>query len=298
MKKCLHCSFVFEKSNFKTYCCLDCYQQRKVDLNGSVLVTCQFCNELVVKYKSHVYKNIYCSLLCANRSQERKKAKTTLLECENCGKSFLRHNRNIRHEVNVCDMHCRGELAYKNRTGIHDPKIKRNVNCSQLEHYLRQIITFNFPYLELIDRDRSVIGPELDFYFPELNLAIEVNGIVHYKPIYGIEQLDKVQSKDLIKTKLCKDNNIELIVIKSVVKFSESEANTIWNEQIFPVLLSKIPYCQKEKDDFVFDNPKLVHKEGIEPSHLSIPGLKSGASTISATCANNYSLHDILFNRN
>ena len=38
----------------------------------------------------------------------------------------------------------------------------------------------------------TTISSELDFYFPQLKLAIEINGIVHYEPIYGSNKFDKI----------------------------------------------------------------------------------------------------------
>ena len=37
---------------------------------------------------------------------------------------------------------------------------------------------------------KEIIGSELDFYFPTLKLAIQINGPLHYYPIYGKKKLD------------------------------------------------------------------------------------------------------------
>jgi hypothetical protein len=34
----------------------------------------------------------------------------------------------------------------------------------------------------------------LDFYFPELRFAIELNGITHYEPIYGEDKFEKIKN--------------------------------------------------------------------------------------------------------
>ena len=46
-------------------------------------------------------------------------------------------------------------------------------------------------------------------------LAIELNGIFHYEPIYGNKKFNQIQNNDKQKFKLCHDAGIELVVINS-----------------------------------------------------------------------------------
>lgn len=53
-----------------------------------------------------------------------------------------------------------------------------------------------------------------DFYISTLNLCIEYDGILHYKDVFGNqEEFKKIKKRDKIKTKYCKDNNINLLRI-------------------------------------------------------------------------------------
>lgn len=70
-----------------------------------------------------------------------------------------------------------------------------------------------------------------DFYIPERNLCIEVNGGQHYNkenPGYFIkhkftkEEVEEVQRPDEIKRNYCKKNKIKLLVIDYVKFQSES----------------------------------------------------------------------------
>lgn len=54
---------------------------------------------------------------------------------------------------------------------------------------------------------------ELDFYFPELGLAIEINGFLHYKAIFGVEKLERIQKLDTEKALRCKKAGIILHII-------------------------------------------------------------------------------------
>lgn len=96
----------------------------------------------------------------------------------------------------------------------HDPP--KQHRRSKLEIYLEATIRQTFPNLTLLCNDRQFLnGLELDFYFPELRFAIELNGIVHYEPIYGPESFEKVHKRDEQKILLCAELGIELAVIDS-----------------------------------------------------------------------------------
>jgi hypothetical protein len=56
-------------------------------------------------------------------------------------------------------------------------------------------------------------GSELDIYIPSLNLAFELNGILHYEPIYGTTKHQQIQSNDKSKYKACLDAGIDLCII-------------------------------------------------------------------------------------
>lgn len=63
---------------------------------------------------------------------------------------------------------------------------------------------------------------ELDGYCPELGIAFEHNGEQHYKAIKynnNYTNFEKIQENDNIKYKLCKENNIKLIIIPVLNKF-------------------------------------------------------------------------------
>ena len=65
-----------------------------------------------------------------------------------------------------------------------------------MEVYLEEQIRKNYSSLELLCNDKTTINSELDFYFPGLKLAIELNGILHFEPIYGDKKLDQIQNND------------------------------------------------------------------------------------------------------
>ena len=84
---------------------------------------------------------------------------------------------------------------------------------SKLEAYLEQQLRSEFPQLELTCNGKDAIGSELDFYFPQLRLAIELNGIFHYEPIYGTDKLERIQANDQQKSIACNKAGIEFCTI-------------------------------------------------------------------------------------
>ena len=55
-----------------------------------------------------------------------------------------------------------------------------------------------------------------DFYLPDLNIAIEYDGIQHYQPVVtfgGEEAFAELKLNDAFKTEYCYKNNIKLIRI-------------------------------------------------------------------------------------
>ena len=55
---------------------------------------------------------------------------------------------------------------------------------------------------------------ELDFYFPEIKFAVEINGIMHYEPVYGEDVLAAQKARDKRKKDRCKKLGIQLRVVK------------------------------------------------------------------------------------
>lgn len=116
--------------------------------------------------------------------------------------------------------------------------VETGANRSKAEILLESRLLATFPQLDLSFNDRTILkGLELDVYIQKLKLAIEWNGIFHYKDIKG-NVLEKIQIKDKFKVEKCKELGIELIVIEDLT--SNPKFIDIQIEKIIGVISSGI----------------------------------------------------------
>ena len=138
--------------------------------------------------------------------------KKHILKCHNCNNTFeigsLLYRIRFNHNHVICT----------NCNPINKPI---SIQEKEFGNYLKSIYD-----KEIIENTRSIINPyELDYYFPDLRLAIEYNGNYwHANPKYysedeiidikGIEYLVKdIWKRDQRKLEYCNDKNITLITI-------------------------------------------------------------------------------------
>ena len=54
---------------------------------------------------------------------------------------------------------------------------------------------------------------ELDIYIPSMKIAFELNGPIHYIPIFGQERLERTQNSDYQKLQKCQELGIGVYVL-------------------------------------------------------------------------------------
>lgn len=129
------------------------------------------------------------------------------------------------------------------------------IRKSKLESYLETKLTELYPNLEIDFNKKCAIDSELDIYIPKLKIAFELNGILHYEPIYGEEKLSQILKNDSRKIKACLDKDIELHIID------------VTQQKYFRVKTS-LPYLKIITD--IIDNKLIIKtvEDGIEPSSI------------------------------
>lgn len=167
----------------------------------------------------HNAKHYFCSIGCKNQHYRTRKT----LACTQCNINFQKLPSQIKKSKNhFCSRSC--AATYNNKHKTHGTR------RSKLEAYLEEQLRKDFPNLVLLCNDKTAINSELDFYFPELRFAIELNGIFHYEPIYGKDKLEKIQSNDQQKMLLCAQNGIELAIVDSSLckKLTKKSKDKYW----------------------------------------------------------------------
>ena len=151
-----------------------------------------------------------------------KKANTSKKEkwiCPICGKELYLYPSECK-KRKFCSGNCRN--IYNNKF------INGSRSKAEIELYNR--LCQEYKQWTIIQNDRKMLdGLELDIYIPNINFAIEWNGIYHYKNIRE-NLLEKTQEKDKRKVKKCSELNIDLYVIKDLVsskKFIDKSISNI-----------------------------------------------------------------------
>ncbi|MBD1937595.1 hypothetical protein [Microcoleus sp. FACHB-68] len=177
-------------------------------MNQQVEVVCNYCNQkfmrFVSKYNQDVKKGWrqFCSKECHWLAQSKRKQ----VVCAYCGTTFIKEEIQIKQtKNNFCSRSCSASYSNRNKT--------KGNRRSKLEIWLESQLSIIYPALEIHYNRKDAVNTELDIYIPSINLAIELNGIFHYAPIYGKDKLSQIQNNDQIKFQACLEKGIDLCVI-------------------------------------------------------------------------------------
>jgi very-short-patch-repair endonuclease len=199
-------------------------------------VECMVCKKTFEKATADLkrYPNHCCSVECRNKSNNRQQQ----YQCEQCKKHFVRApsltedrknlfyskrcaDQSLFKQVNVECLKCKKQFTkspcYMERTrhSFCSPACfsKHRFDESFVESEFEKLVKpLGVPYER---NDRKMLGGlELDFWFPSIRYAVEVNGATHYEPIYGEEVLAAQKSRDRRKHKMCNDRGITLRRVK------------------------------------------------------------------------------------
>jgi very-short-patch-repair endonuclease len=100
---------------------------------------------------------------------------------------------------------------------------------SKLEKYLFNELLKD-GYRVDFHKEQSLVNTKLqiDLFLPTLNIAIEVDGPSHFKPVWGQDNLKRNKGYDNKKTGLILGKGLVLIRIKQTKDFSKARANQIY----------------------------------------------------------------------
>lgn len=200
-------------------------QYNNIKFRNKLSLLCECCGKeffkmkkdiwTVYNYETHKNRLKYCSKQCMIESLKKGK----VVKCDNpdCNNTFYKGKHKLKiSQNNYCSHECALTKTAIRKQKNSDKYGKR----SKFEYYLEEQLSELFPNKEIIYNDNKLIGFELDIYLPNDKKAIEINGITHYKPIYGDKKYNRIVEIDNIKKSYCEENKIDLKII-DISKYSK-----------------------------------------------------------------------------
>jgi hypothetical protein len=189
------------RSSTGRFYCSECYAG-----HAAVKRTCEVCGHEFTRYPSHILgTHSYCSWECASN------ARTTrvVVECAVCGKVIERKPSEVVPR-STCSLECRSRSEdYRSRRSLSASRqhFEHPIHRSRIEFEVEEVLRrwgFDFIAQRHLHSPASYaegsFGVNLDFYLPELGVAIECNGTYwHSDPRkYRPEELNVTQRKSIV----------------------------------------------------------------------------------------------------
>lgn len=205
---------------------------------------------------------------------------TLTLQCHYCGMSFVRQLKNMhknpKNKLHFCNRKCYGQfkgetntikavctqcgLPVSRKLSQHKLSKSRHMFCnnvcsarynnkhkatgtrrSKVEAWLEQQLTAVYPNLEFKFNTLELMGFELDIFVPSLKVGFEINGLTHFRPIYGQEKFDRMQTNDSLKRRTCQERGIHLHVVDvSAQKRFSPETSVVFFLEIQDVIKARL----------------------------------------------------------
>lgn len=237
-----------------SFCSKQCSNKDNSRQHRTIIECCQCHKAKEIRLSDRKEKN-FCSRKCSavyhgnifRKPKELRPPKTPKikeylnLNCSFCHMQIKRTPADFKNSKTKTFFCCKShKTQYANQYQIiHKPK-------SRAETLLCNLIKENFPNLTIRENARDILPSklEIDILIPEHKLAIELNGPVHYIPMYGQEKLDKVKNKDLIKQSEIQQLGLNLIII-DISQLNSRQSTDLFIKEYFekyikPILQSKM----------------------------------------------------------
>lgn len=189
-----------------------------INCNTDFLQSSRDASSYITKNKNH-----YCSKICSKIYKH--KTKTVSLPCGTCNQITVK-NLNEFKKSKCGKIFCSKSCS----ASYHNTHKTTSIRRSKLEVWLESQLLLDFTDINILFNNNT-IGSELDIYLPDLKLAFEINGIFHYKPIFGTNKFLAIQKNDRKKLDICHLQSIELHVldVSNMIAFSPKKSKEIFD---------------------------------------------------------------------
>ena len=208
-----------------------------VNCDTKVIVTCPKHGDFKIKPSDHLRGN-GCKMCAIDRtklSREEFIQKAIEVHGNKYDYSKVDYVNNYTDVCIICQKH--GEFWQKPSDHLQGNGCKK-CHQSHLERIIKKILKekkIKYKSQYAFDWLKYIKGQYLDIYLPDYNIAIECQGLQHFKPINyfgGEKQFKKTCELDINKFELCKKHNIKVIyIINDEKDYIESEFYK--NKEIF-----------------------------------------------------------------
>lgn len=252
---CPNCLSVYEASK-KVGCCPSTIRKYLKEFNITLKLKYELNDEDVANIQLEPLNYDFNTLINDIPDSERKeflegKIKRIIIKNRKyTGVLFLKHNGidpNLLFKYSISTEELNTELGLK------------RVNGSSLELYFSEFCELSgidFESQKTFEGCSYKGDLRFDYYLPEYNVLIEIQGKQHYEPVNkfgGTEAFEEVQIRDKIKQDWCKDNNVKLIYISYRDLYKNSFLQNLFEQEIFPIA--------KSKSDELLETPEVDNQQ-------------------------------------
>ena len=187
--------------------CTKCNKEFEInkhaDPNKFICVACkkEINGRHIYQKSLNIIKNNACKIISSNKVKVRKKrvlTEETIQKLREAGKKSAARQSELRRSKN--------EIKF----------------CNLCESYFKNV-RHNEPIFN---------GWDADVILPDIKFAILWNGKVHYEPIFGIANYNRVINRDKIKLKEIEKTGYKFYIIKDIGKYNENFVEEKFNEFI------------------------------------------------------------------
>lgn len=208
-------------------------------VGNSVVLKCNECGSILTYSYRTIIKN-KSDLKCKNCDawnyvNNQKAINNVKAKClkENCTFLGFDNDENVYKNKNTKLILKCNKCGNVWKTTSYASFIKNDIKCNKCVHSWKMEQKINdllshlkvkFTPQQRFNWLKSKISMSVDFYLPDLNIAIECQGKQHYEPVKsfgGEKSFNECRKRDIVKNKLCKKNNVRLVYFDDETKYEK-----------------------------------------------------------------------------